>query len=156
MITYSFTSQNTGNVTLTNVAIADQLAGLSALVYTWPGTAGTLLPGQTVTATATYPITQADIDAGQVINSALPIGEDAGGNRPRPPAPALAIVELPPVPVVTVPATTPPATVPPAPLADTGSLANTGAWLLGLPIGLLLLLGGGIFLLAGKRRRHSH
>ncbi|WP_458112135.1 DUF11 domain-containing protein [Arthrobacter sp. R1-13] len=155
IITYSFTSQNTGNVTLTTVSVEDQLQGLSPLVYTWPGTAGTLLPGQTVTATATYAITQADIDAGQVINSALAAGETAGGIRSRPPRAAVAIVELPPVPVVTVPAT-PPATVPPAPLADSGSLAYTGAWLIGLPMGLLLLLGGGIFLLGVKRRHHSH
>ena len=143
VITYHFTSTNTGNVTLTKVAISDQLAGLSALNYTWPagGTAGTLLPGQTVTATATYAITQADIDAGKVTNSALPIGEDAGGARPTPPAPAVAVVELPPV---------------PAGLATTGSLAYTGASLLGLPIALLLLLGGGIFLIAAKRRRNRH
>ncbi|WP_372968591.1 beta strand repeat-containing protein, partial [Microbacterium sp.] len=69
-ITYSFTVRNSGNTTLTNVAIADPLAGLSALTYSWPGTAGTLAPSQSVTATATYTVTQADVDAGAVRNIA--------------------------------------------------------------------------------------
>lgn len=98
-----------------------------------------------MTATATYAITQVDIDAGKVTNTALPIGEDAGGAQPAPPAPAVAVVELPPVPAPV-----------PAALATTGSLAHTGASLLGLPIALLLLLGGGIFLIAAKRRRNRH
>ncbi|WP_247041177.1 DUF11 domain-containing protein, partial [Arthrobacter rhizosphaerae] len=103
VITYSFTSQNTGNVTLTNVAIADQLAGLSALVYTWPGTAGTLLPGQTVTATATYAITQADIDAGHVANSALPTAEvPPGVPGITPPPPATTDTDIPPTPGISL------------------------------------------------------
>nr|WP_060928083.1 DUF11 domain-containing protein [Microbacterium hydrocarbonoxydans] len=69
-ITYSFTVRNSGNTTLTNVAITDPLAGLSALTYSWPGTAGTLAPSQSVTATATYTVTQADVDAGSVRNIA--------------------------------------------------------------------------------------
>ncbi|NYE96133.1 putative repeat protein (TIGR01451 family) [Psychromicrobium silvestre] len=87
VITYNFTATNTGNVTLTGVAINDGLAGLSALTYTWPGTAGTLLPGEVVTATATYAITQADIDAGHVANSATATGTPpSGGPLGTPPA----------------------------------------------------------------------
>ena len=69
-ITYTFTARNSGNTTLTNVAIADPLAGLSTLAYSWPGAAGTLAPAQSVTATATYTVTQADVDAGAVRNTA--------------------------------------------------------------------------------------
>ncbi|OAN38065.1 beta strand repeat-containing protein [Microbacterium sp. H83] len=69
-VTYTFTARNSGNTTLTNVAITDPLPGLSALAYTWPGVAGTLAPGQSVTATATYTVTQADVDAGAVRNTA--------------------------------------------------------------------------------------
>ncbi|SDJ46832.1 conserved repeat domain-containing protein [Frankineae bacterium MT45] len=78
LLTYSFAATNNGNVTLTAVAITDQLAGISALTYTWPGVAGTLLPEQTVTATATYPITQADIEAGSVTNQAIANGTAPG------------------------------------------------------------------------------
>lgn len=79
LIEYSFTAQNTGNVTLTDVTIADELDGLSELDYTWPGEAGVLAPGEQVTATATYAITQADIDAGIVHNSAISTGNPPTG-----------------------------------------------------------------------------
>jgi uncharacterized repeat protein (TIGR01451 family) len=78
-ITYHFTATNTGNVTLTNVTITDPLPGLSALDYTWPGTPGTLLPGQVVAATATYQLTQADLDAGHLTNAATTVGTPPSG-----------------------------------------------------------------------------
>ncbi|MEV7664076.1 hypothetical protein [Paenarthrobacter sp. NPDC089316] len=85
-ITYTFTAKNTGNVTLKKVSIDDPLAGLSALTYSWPGTPGELLPGQAVVATATYAVTQADIDAGHVANSATTTGTPPTGPAvtPRP------------------------------------------------------------------------
>lgn len=73
-ITYSFRTTNTGNVTVTGVAISDPLAGLSAISYTWPGAAGVLAPGQFVLGTATYSIRQADVNAGRVINTATGAG----------------------------------------------------------------------------------
>ncbi|MBO1738489.1 DUF11 domain-containing protein [Leifsonia sp. TF02-11] len=78
-IDYTFTATNTGNVTLTGVTITDPLAGLSALTFSWPGTPGTLTPGQSATATATYALTQADVDAGSVVNTATATGADPGG-----------------------------------------------------------------------------
>ncbi|CAO1654070.1 DUF11 domain-containing protein [Salinibacterium sp. NYA9b] len=79
VVTYNFSAKNTGNVTLTGVAITDPLAGLSALTYSWPGTAGTLAPGETVTATATYTVKQSDVDAGLVRNTASSSGTSPGG-----------------------------------------------------------------------------
>ncbi|MBH0116707.1 DUF11 domain-containing protein [Salinibacterium sp. NG253] len=79
VVTYNFSAKNTGNVTLTGVTIADPLVGLSALTYSWPGTAGTLAPGQTVTATATYTVTQANVDAGLVRNTATSSGTSPSG-----------------------------------------------------------------------------
>src|SRR5690625_1755260 len=76
-INYTFTAENTGNVTLTDVVIDDPLEGLTELSYDWPGEAGVLSPGQSVTATAEYTVTQADVDAGVVLNAAT-----AGGTPP--------------------------------------------------------------------------
>ncbi|WP_156758937.1 DUF7507 domain-containing protein, partial [Microbacterium karelineae] len=46
VVTYTFTATNTGNVTLTDVSIADELEGLSDIAYgAWPGAEGTLQPG---------------------------------------------------------------------------------------------------------------
>jgi uncharacterized repeat protein (TIGR01451 family) len=84
-ISYSFTSKNTGNVRLTDVGIDDPKAGLSAVAYVWPGTPGELLPGQTLVATATYAITQADIDAGHVANQASASGHPSTGPPVTPP-----------------------------------------------------------------------
>jgi uncharacterized repeat protein (TIGR01451 family) len=79
LITFTFTMTNDGNLGLQNVVITDRLAGLSSITYTWPGAAGVLPPGAAATATATYPITQADIDAGVVLNSAVANGTTANG-----------------------------------------------------------------------------
>ena len=78
-IVYHFSVTNTGNVTLTADAITDQLSGVSALVYTWPGADGVLTPNQSATATATYAVTQANITAGRVLNAATAAGKDPGG-----------------------------------------------------------------------------
>lgn len=78
-IEYSFEIVNTGNVTLREVAVADPLTGLSAITYAWPGVAGSLGAGQAVKASATYRLTQADIDAGAVTNTATASGTDVLG-----------------------------------------------------------------------------
>ncbi|WOC61129.1 GEVED domain-containing protein [Paenarthrobacter sp. AT5] len=82
--TYSFTAQNTGNVTLTGVVINEtQFSGtgtMSALSYTWPGLPGILLPGQTVTATATYVISAVDVTSGLLTNTAMVTGNPPIGN----------------------------------------------------------------------------
>ena len=100
-VTYNFVEQNTGNVTLTGVSIADPLPGLSALTYTWPGAAGTLTPGQTVTASATYHLKQSDVDAGRVSNTATGSGTPPTG-RPVAPPPPTAQTPLPPAPALTL------------------------------------------------------
>lgn len=84
VVTYDFELENTGNVTLTGVAIADPMVGLSELEYTWPGAEGVLAPGATVTATANYTITQADVDAGGVWNTATGNGVPPVGEPERP------------------------------------------------------------------------
>ena len=81
LVTFQFTATNEGNVTITDVALSDTLHGLSAIHgYTWPAAEGVLQPGETVTAQAEYELTQADIDAGVVHNSATAKGVSARGD----------------------------------------------------------------------------
>lgn len=79
-IRYEFTATNNGGRTLTDVAIDDPKPGLSDLEYSWPGEPGVLQPGESVTATATYVLTQADVNAGQVDNHATTTGTPPSGD----------------------------------------------------------------------------
>ncbi|WP_428347972.1 beta strand repeat-containing protein [Nocardioides sp.] len=80
-INYEFELTNTGNVTLTDVAVDDPLAGS----VTCPVT--TLAPGDSTVCAAdnAYVITAADVDAGVVHNRATAAGEGPGGD-PNDPA----------------------------------------------------------------------
>jgi gliding motility-associated-like protein/uncharacterized repeat protein (TIGR01451 family) len=77
IITYTFAVTNLGNVTITNIVVTDPLVGLT--ITNSPITS--LAPGATDSSVkGTYTITQADIDAGGVTNSALAVGQDPKGN----------------------------------------------------------------------------
>ncbi|WP_109300564.1 Ig-like domain-containing protein, partial [Aquimarina sp. AU474] len=76
VITYTFTVANIGNVVIDNITIDDPLTGSVSLAIT----PSTLAPNESGTATATYAITQADINFGEVMNSATVIGQDPTGN----------------------------------------------------------------------------
>ena len=69
-ISYTFTVENTGDVTLTNVTVTDPLVTVS-------GGPITLAPGasDTTTFTATYTLVQSDIDNGFVDNQATATGD---------------------------------------------------------------------------------
>ena len=75
-ITYTITVANTGNVTVSDITVEDALVG-------WTGenarTIAALAPGQTQTFTATYTVTDADIAAGSVLNTATASGTDPEG-----------------------------------------------------------------------------
>jgi uncharacterized repeat protein (TIGR01451 family)/fimbrial isopeptide formation D2 family protein len=71
-ISYAFLVENTGNVTLTNVTVNDPLVTVNEGPQT-------LAPGGSFTFTATYTPTQADIDAGQVENTATGTGTPPSG-----------------------------------------------------------------------------
>jgi len=64
-ISYSYLVTNTGNVTLYDISIIDD-----KVTVICPDTSLGLGPNQTVTCTATYQITQADLDAGALKNTA--------------------------------------------------------------------------------------
>lgn len=75
-ISYVFTVKNTGTTTLSNISIQDPLATVEG------GPLASLAPGESnaTTFTATYAITQADIDLGFFVNQATVIGFDPGAN----------------------------------------------------------------------------
>ena len=109
-VTYTFTATNSGNVTLSGVGIADvQLspslasslsaitcASLASPAGTCSGGTTTLLPGQSATFTATYVVSQADVNNGKITDTATAHG--------TPPGTTTAIVSDPSTAVVNVPA----------------------------------------------------
>ncbi|MDO6728044.1 hypothetical protein Q4544_13970 [Cognatishimia sp. 1_MG-2023] len=90
-IEFSITVENTGNVTLSNVGIAsDTLTRADGTVLALNNSpvfmgaslgsaAGTLVPEEIATYTATYTLVQADIDAGGIRNSATATGTVPSG-----------------------------------------------------------------------------
>ena len=114
--TYEITVENTGNTTQNNIAITDTMtngaaAGLSEDII------ASLAPGETATVTATYIVTQADVDAGVVINNVATATSENGTTDPSDPAPITPNPPNPPTPPVTppTPPVTPPATPPVTP-----------------------------------------
>jgi uncharacterized repeat protein (TIGR01451 family) len=66
---------NSGNVELTDLVITDEKLTPSTIAV-----AGTLAPGESREVTAIYPVTQADVNVGQVTNTATVEGKDPTGN----------------------------------------------------------------------------
>jgi uncharacterized repeat protein (TIGR01451 family) len=75
-IAYTYHVTNNGSVTLSSIAVADPQAGLSAISCPVSSLAG----GDSTTCTATYPIAQADLDAGAVSDTATASGLNPGGS----------------------------------------------------------------------------
>ncbi|WP_299685935.1 hypothetical protein [uncultured Tateyamaria sp.] len=74
VVTYSYRVTNTGNVTLSNVALTDthvSAAGTQSLAISGGGDTGSIAPGNTVTLSATYTVTQDDIDAGAALTNTV-------------------------------------------------------------------------------------
>ncbi|WP_344337729.1 DUF7507 domain-containing protein [Brevibacterium salitolerans] len=100
-ITYSFTVENTGNVTLTDLVITETEFTGSGDVSEITCDPTTLSPGDTVTCTATYEVTQADVDRGEITNTATATGTPSSGDPvtsdesevtlPQDPAPEISI-----------------------------------------------------------------
>ncbi|MBW8011625.1 MAG: hypothetical protein FVQ83_10360, partial [Chloroflexi bacterium] len=72
VIAYEFLVTNTGNVTLFNITVSDD----QATDESCPDTSGGLAPGAFITCTASYTVTQADLDAGSVVNIASASDDD--------------------------------------------------------------------------------
>ena len=91
-VTYTFAVKNTGNVSLTAVHVTDtqeppagSLASgptcesLSSPTGTCSGSSTSLVPGQSATFTATYVVTQADLNNGSINDSATATGSPPSG-----------------------------------------------------------------------------
>jgi len=91
-VTYRFTVTNTGNVTLSGVAVDDSdFTGTGTLsAIDCPETS--LFAGQAETCTATYQVTQADMDAGTISNSATAHGTPPGSTAPTDSIPSISTV----------------------------------------------------------------
>lgn len=80
-LTYSFKISNTGNIAINDIAIDDDLHGLSDISIDWNGHDSSLPAGSSVTGTATYTVTQEDVDAGKIKNTATVTGTDSHGGH---------------------------------------------------------------------------
>src|SRR5262249_45970162 len=94
-VLYTLTATNAGNVTLTGVTVSDPK--LSTLDCAPPQPA-TLAPGAQLVCTGTYTLTQADLDAGQVQNSATADSAETPPTQtpstvPLPQSPALTLAK---------------------------------------------------------------
>src|SRR6185312_14156230 len=96
-VPFTFTVTNTSNVAMTGVNVTDVQAApsLAAGMSTISCPSSSLAAGASETCTATYTVTQADLDHGSVVDTATAHGTPAGSSTP---------VDSPPS-TVTVPAT---------------------------------------------------
>lgn len=138
-VTYSFLVTNTGNTTLTDVTVAEgEFTGSGALGALTPASVESLAPGASTTFTATYTLTQADVDRGTTSNTATATALPPAGERVES-APSTVVLS-------SVPATVP-VTVPP-------TLATTGSepwWAALLAASFLVVLGGALRMRSGSR-----
>ncbi|MFT4286346.1 hypothetical protein [Nocardioides sp.] len=80
VIAYTFTVTNTGNTTITDIAIDETAFSGTGELSDIECNETTLVPDGVATCTATYAVTQADVDAGEVTNAATATGSDPSGN----------------------------------------------------------------------------
>ncbi|WP_157695301.1 DUF7927 domain-containing protein [Nakamurella panacisegetis] len=150
LVTYSFKITNTGNITLHNTAVQEgtftgtgQLSAISC-----PAAAASLAPSASVTCTATYVATQADVDAGTINNTAAATGTPTGGT---------ALISNPSKVVVLADTqqTPPPPTVIDTGNAGDGTGPNTGMIITGITILALVMLGGAAWIITTRRTRRK-
>lgn len=92
-VTYSFLVTNTGNVTITDPTVNEvDFSGTGELSEIICPDEASLAPGEEVTCEATYVVTQADIDAGEISNTATVTGTTPGGDPTEPSEPSTEIV----------------------------------------------------------------
>ncbi|WP_296281491.1 hypothetical protein, partial [Pseudoxanthomonas sp.] len=80
VVTYSFLVTNTGNVAITDLQINETAFNGTGTVPVVSCPVSTLAAGANTTCTGTYTVTQQDIDAGSITNTATASGTDPIGN----------------------------------------------------------------------------
>jgi len=85
VLSYTYTIVNTGNVLVSDVVVSDdKIASVVCDVASIGNGDANLDPGETVVCTADYSVTQADLDAGEVLNNASATATPAGGSLTPP------------------------------------------------------------------------
>ena len=79
-ITYSFTITNTGNTTLSDIGVVDDMIEKDGTEID-TSSVDSLAAGESATLTADYAVTDADIAGGIVINVATATATDDSGNK---------------------------------------------------------------------------
>ena len=86
-LNYAITIENTGNVTLTNVIPQDQLSNGNTLALIGPtndiGVSGALDVGESWQYTASYSVSQADVDTGTDLTNTVSVVTDETGTDPQ-------------------------------------------------------------------------
>jgi uncharacterized repeat protein (TIGR01451 family) len=126
-VTYSFDVTNTGNVTLTGVTVTETAFSGTGTPPVVSCLVTTLAPGASTTCTATYTVTQADVNAEMVTNTATVSGTPPTGPAVTSP-PATAVVTIPAGPAITLVKSVTPTSVSVAgdPVTYSFEVANTG------------------------------
>ena len=85
ILTYEYTVTNIGNVGISNIAVTDdRISNVSCSVATIGNGDAVLDPAEVVVCTASYTVTQADLDTGEVVNIASVDGTPSGGTLAPP------------------------------------------------------------------------
>ncbi|MEV8339012.1 LPXTG cell wall anchor domain-containing protein [Leucobacter sp. NPDC077196] len=165
-VTYSFHVRNIGNVTLTDIAVAEgEFSGRGALSeVVCPADLMSLVPGEGTTCTATYTVIAADLTAGLLSNTAIAVGTAPDGETAMSDeSVAETAIDVPAAPQDPGAPQDPPAPqepgTPGAPSGpqQPGDLPTTGADLVapGLVGGAAVLLAAGAISLALRRRKNA-
>ncbi|WP_284254231.1 DUF7507 domain-containing protein [Pseudolysinimonas kribbensis] len=127
-ITYDFVVTNTGNVTMSDIAIDDSTFTGTGSLPTPTCAQTTLAPGEQTLCTADYTLSGGDVDAGSVSNTATVTGTPPGSEIPVPSEPSTIVVPTPEAPGITLSKTATPTTVDAAGQSVTYSflVTNTG------------------------------
>ncbi|WP_307038726.1 DUF7507 domain-containing protein [Agromyces ramosus] len=148
LITYTFVATNTGNVTLTDPTIREgTFTGSGTLSPIACPPTPSLAPGGQLTCTATYTITQADVDQGEIVNDVTATGTPPAGPDVVSPLATVTIAGDPP------PVDTPSPSPSPSPSA--AAMATTGLTIHTQLLLFVTLTGLGIIAIVVSRRRRS-